>query len=128
MRILLDTHIFLWWDSEPKKLLVQARTLCEDPKNVLVLSVASVCEMQIKQQLGKLQLRLPLSGLIDDQTKANDLQISPVALHHVLAVKSLPPHHKDPFDRLFIAQENAEKLGLLSADAVFKQYAVNFLY
>jgi len=83
--------------------------------------------MQIKQHLGKLNLRLPLAELIADQQNENGIEILPVGLSHVLALEKLPMHHKDPFDRLLIAQANAENVGILSADAIFKQYEVNLL-
>lgn len=124
MRLLLDTHIFLWWDNEPDWLTPQARAWCEDPENTLMLSVVSVWEMQIKQQLGKLSLRLPLARLIEDQQKENGIEILPVELAHVLMLESLPMHHKDPFDRLIIAQAVVEDIGLISVDAVFRQYDV----
>jgi len=127
VRILLDTHFFLWWDSQPQQLSPQARVLCEDAKNTLVLSVASAWEMQIKQHLGKLKLRLPLAELIADQQNENGIEILPIGLSHVLALEKLPMHHKDPFDRLLIAQATAENIGILSADAIFKQYEVNLL-
>ena len=127
MRILLDTHLFLWWDSEPQRLSQQARALCEDDENVLLLSVASIWEMQIKRQLGKLQLRLPLHRLITEQRRDNGIEILPITLPHVLALESLPLHHKDPFDRLLIAQANAENIAILSVDAVFKNYEVALL-
>jgi len=127
MRILLDTHLFIWWDSEPQQLSAQARALCEDEENVLVLSVASVWEMQIKHQLGKLKLRLPIAELIADQQRDNGIEILSVGLSHVFALEKLPLHHKDPFDRLIIAQANAENIGILSVDAIFKQYEVNLL-
>ena len=127
MRILLDTHIFIWWDSEPKQLSANIRTLCEDEGNTLVLSVASVWEMQIKQQLGKLKLRLPIAQLVDEQLKNNGIETLPVLLSHVLALQSLPVHHKDPFDRLLIAQANTENIGILSVDEIFKQYEVKLL-
>ncbi len=88
------------------------------------MSVASVWEMQIKQQLGKLKLRLPLAELIADQQKDNGIEILPVGLAHVLALENLPLHHKDPFDRLLIAQARTENIGILSVDATFKQYEV----
>ena len=127
MRILLDTHIFLWWDNDPDQLSVQAKSLCQDPANTLVLSVVSVWEMQIKQQLGKLTLRLSLAELVEDQQKINAIEILPISLAHVLALEALPPHHKDPFDRLLIAQANVEDISLLSVDPVFRQYTVNLL-
>ena len=80
----------------------------EDEANDLLLSVASVWEMQIKIQLGKLKLSLPLKELVKNQQETNDLTVSPVALTHVLALNALQFHHKDPFDRLLIAQSTAE--------------------
>ena len=127
MIILLDTHIFIWWDSAPQLLPQQARVLCEDSENTLVLSVASVWEMQIKQQLGKLTLRLSLTDLIADQQRLNGIEILPIILPHVIALESLPLHHKDPFDRLLIAQSNAESIGLLTVDAAFHQYTAKLL-
>ncbi len=104
MKVLLDTHAFIWWDSAPEKLSPQARAACQDRTNLLLLSVASAWEMQIKLQLGKLRLRLPLAEVIVSQQQTNDLQVLPIALNHILALQSLPAHHKDPFDRLLIAQ------------------------
>ena len=124
MRILLDTHIFIWWHDEPERLSARAFALCDDPANTLVLSIASVWEMQIKLQLDKLVLSAPLPQIISDQQQTNNLQILPITLPHVLALDALPPHHKDPFDRLLIAQSNAENIALLSADAMFDRYAV----
>ncbi len=127
MRFLLDTHIFIWWNDEPERLSPRALELCENPSNTLVLSVASVWEMQIKYQLGKLTLSAPLQTIIESQMRNNGLEILPVTLPHVLALQNLPPIHKDPFDRLIIAQSNAENVSLLSIDAVFEQYQANLL-
>jgi PIN domain nuclease of toxin-antitoxin system len=104
MKLLLDTQIFIWWAHQPEKLSPAALSALEDEANELLLSVASVWEMQIKVQLGKLKLSLPLKELIKNQQDTNDLTISPVALTYVLALDALPFHHKDPFDRLLIAQ------------------------
>lgn len=112
MRLLLDTHIFLWWADEPEKLSALALSALEDGANDLILSVASTWEIQIKIQLGKLQLNQSLKELIESQQEANNLQILPVALSHVLALETLPFHHKDPFDRLLIAQSNARRAAL----------------
>src|ERR1043166_5356027 len=122
MRLLLDTHTFIWWDSEPAKLSAQALALCQDRQNSLLLSVASVGEMQIKLQLGKLTLTLPLSELIQSQQQTNHLEILPVLLSHVLALQYLPAHHKDPFDRLLIAQANVEDVVIISNDPMFPKY------
>jgi PIN domain nuclease of toxin-antitoxin system len=99
----------------------------EDEANELLLSVASVWEMQIKIQLGKLKLSLPLKELVKNQQETNDLRVSPVALKHVLALDALPFHHKDPFDRLLIAQSIEEDLTLVTADPQFSAYSVKLL-
>ena len=128
MIVLLDTHAFIWWDSDPTRLSPQARTACEDRTNVVLLSVASAWEMQIKLQLGKLDLRLPLAEVIASQQQTNEIQVLPVALGHVLALQDLPAHHKDPFDRLLIAQANMEEAVLISHDPVFAYYSVKVLW
>jgi PIN domain nuclease of toxin-antitoxin system len=127
MKLLLDTHIFIWWDSDPNQLSSQAKALCEDPTNSLVLSVASIWEMQIKQQFGKLKLRLPLSELIDNQKQNNGIEILPINPEHVFFLDNLPLHHKDPFDRLLIAQASVENVKLLSADPLFTRYSIEVL-
>ena len=127
MKLLLDTHIFIWWVDEPEKLSAAAISALEDEANELLLSVASVWEMQIKIQLGKLKLSLPLKELVKNQQDTNDLRVSPVALTHVLALDSLPFHHKDPFDRLLIAQCMAEGLTIVTADSQFSAYSVKLL-
>jgi PIN domain nuclease of toxin-antitoxin system len=128
MKLLLDTHTFIWWDSEPAKLSPQVLALCQDRTNSLLLSVASIWEMQIKLQLGKLKLDLPLVEIIEGQQQRNNIEVLPVALAHVLALQNLPPHHKDPFDRLLIAQANVEGATLLCNDPVFAKYPVNTLW
>ena len=128
MKVLLDTHAFIWWDSTPDKLSPRARAACQDRTNLLFLSVASAWEMQIKLQLGKLHLRLPLAEVIASQQQTNDLQVLPVALSHVFALQGLPAHHKDPFDRLLIAQANTEEATLISHDPVFAPYLVKVLW
>ena len=127
MKLLLDTHIFIWWADEPEKLSPTVLSALEDNGNELLVSVASVWEMQIKVQLGHLRLSLPLKQLIESQQDANDLRILPVALTHALALDALPPHHKDPFDRLLIAQSIEEQATLVSADSQFSAYPVKLL-
>lgn len=127
MKLLLDTHIFIWWVDEPEKLSAAAISAMEDEANELLLSVASVWEMQIKIQLGKLKLSLPLKELVKNQQDTNDLRVSPVALTHVLTLDLLPFHHKDPFDRLLIAQCIAEGFTMVTADSQFSAYSVKLL-
>jgi PIN domain nuclease of toxin-antitoxin system len=127
MKGLLDTHTFIWWDSDPAKLSAKALAFLRDPANTVLLSVVSVWEILIKLQLGKLTLTTPLATIVAQQ-QANGIKILPVTLDHVLAVGNLPTPHKDPFDRLLVAQANVEGAVLLSADAIFSRYPVNVLW
>ena len=124
MKLLLDTHTFIWWDSEPDKLSEAALALCRASSNILILSVASTWEIQIKHQLGKLTLNMPLVDIIQGQQERNNVQILPISLQHTLSLGTLPLHHKDPFDRILIAQAKVEKVALLSADPVFAKYPI----
>ena len=124
MKLLLDTHTFVWVDSEPEKLSKRVQDLCIDSENELLLSVASIWEMQIKNQLGKLQLKIPLPEMIRQQQE-NGIEILPVEPAHIFALDSLPNHHKDPFDRLLVAQAIVEEAVLVSADPLIKQYPVS---
>ena len=128
MRLLLDTHAFIWWSSEPEKLSKKVLAAFEDSENELTLSVASIWEMQIKVQLGKLDITDPLKDLIAIHQKGKDLQILPIFLNHVLALENLPVHHRDPFDRILIAQANAEKQVIVTKDQIFKEYPVQLLW
>jgi len=127
MKLLLDTHAFIWWDSDPAQLSAAALAALRDPANEVWLSVATVWEMVIKAQLGKLTLRLPLADIVSQQ-QANGLCILPLTLAHALAVEGLPAFHKDPFDRVLIAQANVEGAELVSADQVVRQYPVRVLW
>jgi PIN domain nuclease of toxin-antitoxin system len=124
MKLLLDTHAFIWWDSEPGELSARASALCMDPENELVLSVASLWEMQVKVQLGKLTLRKPLRCLVEGQQESNGLQLLHIHPEHTYALDDLPFHHKDPFDRIIIAQAKSEGLCLLSHDAIIRKYPI----
>jgi PIN domain nuclease of toxin-antitoxin system len=124
VRLLLDTHAFIWWDSEPAKLSPHAQALCSDLSNQLLLSVASVWEMQVKLQLGKLHLPSSLADIIEHQQRTNGVEVLPVTLTHVLTLEKLPTPHRDPFDRMLLAQAMAENLPLVSRDSVFQYYPV----
>lgn len=128
MKLLLDTHTFLWWDSEPARLSATALSACQDPSNTLILSTVSVWEMQVKSQFGKLTLKLPLSDIIKGQQESNRIIILPMALEHVFALRDLPPYHGDPFDRLLIAQAKVEDAFLVSRDSLFSNYTVRLLW
>lgn len=120
----MDTQIFIWWDSEPEKLPAGVLRICEDEANTLVLSVASVWEMQIKMQLGKLDLERPLHEIIHEQERSNRVELLPVEAQHVFGLQQLSFYHKDPFDRLLIAQAIIEDMPVLSVDSVFAQYPI----
>ena len=128
MKLLLDTHAFIWWDSESSKLSPQALTLCQDRVNTVLLSIASIWEMQIKLQLGKLRLNLPLAKVIESQQQTNGIEVLPIILSHVLELDSLPVYHRDPFDRLLIAQARVEDAVLISNDPIFTNYSVKLLW
>jgi PIN domain nuclease of toxin-antitoxin system len=128
MKLLLDTHVFIWWANEPERLTPKVLSLCKDTGNILILSVASVWEMQIKTQLGKLKIDLSLPDLIRSQQQTNNIQILPIELEHVLELQNLPPHHNDPFDRLLIVQAKAEDALLVSKDKAFKKYKTKLLW
>lgn len=124
MRLLLDTQIFIWWDSEPEKLPAGILQRCEDEANTLVLSVVSVWEIQIKAQLGKLDLDRPVQEIVCDQEGSNRVELLPIEARHVFGLQQLPFHHKDPFDRLLIAQAIVEGVPVLSVDSLFTQYPI----
>jgi PIN domain nuclease of toxin-antitoxin system len=128
MKILLDTHAFLWWDSSPEKLPPGVLELLTNAENSIFLSVASVWEVQIKTQLGKLSLSIPLDEMLESQRQVNSVEILPVHLRHVLALGHLPAHHKDPFDRMLIAQAKTEDMLISSADPAFAHYDVKVVW
>jgi PIN domain nuclease of toxin-antitoxin system len=105
MKLLLDSHTFLWWDSEPEKLSEHAMALFRDQSNVLLLSTGCVWEIQIKHQIGKLSLSLPFAEIIAAQQRTNRIEILPITIEHVLALQELPSYHKDPFDRILVQSQ-----------------------
>ncbi|MBI1764455.1 MAG: type II toxin-antitoxin system VapC family toxin [Acidobacteria bacterium] len=127
MKLLLDTQILIWADEQPQRIPGHLRAVLQPGLNQWVLSIASVWELQIKTQIGKLHLQNPLPLLLASQQQTNRLQLLPIQLPNVLALENLPFHHKDPFDRLLIAQAIAENLTLVSVDPVFSAYSVNLL-
>lgn len=128
MKLLLDTHAFLWLRSEPEKISQSVLDAYYNIKNDIFLSIVSIWEIQIKHQLGKLELNVPLQQLIDTQTQQNGLKILPITPVHIYALNTIPFYHKDPFDRLLIVQAKLENMQLVSADGVFKQYEVELFW
>lgn len=128
MRLLLDTHAFIWWAIQKERLSPTAIGLCEDRNNDLYLSMVSLWEMQLKTQLGKLQFKLSLNELIEAQQRINGLQLLSIEPQHIYALGQLPFHHKDPFDRLLVAQAITESLPLISADPTLSAYPAQILW
>jgi len=128
VRLLLDTHAFLWLVSADRRLPVPARRAILDPGNDRCLSMASVWEIAIKASRGKLRLDVPLHDLIDSEATANGISLLALEKRHAIAVATLPSHHRDPFDRLLVCQALAEELTLVSADRAFDAYGLRRLW
>ena len=128
MKLLLDTHAFIWWDSGDARLSSTALGACNSSANTLHLSLASVWELQIKMQLGKLALRLPLGEVLRDQQHRNGLVLEAVLLDDILALETLSPLYRDPFDRLLVAQAARGGFHLVSHDPEIARYPVPVLW
>lgn len=128
MKILLDTHAFLWFVEGCNKLSPTANSFLSDTDNELFLSIASVWEMQIKVSIGKLKLAVSLSEIVTNQKDINDVQILAVELEHIWQLDNLQHYHKDPFDRMLIAQAKTESIPIISIDGVFNQYPVQTIW
>ncbi len=127
MNLLLDTHIFIWWDISLKNLSAKRIQIFQDKSNTLFISLASIWEMQIKIQNRKFSFPKSLSDIIKEQQTVNNLQILPIAAEHIYELDNLPFHHKDPFDRLLIAQAIVENYSLITDDSNFSAYPVKIL-
>ncbi|WP_413176466.1 type II toxin-antitoxin system VapC family toxin [Anabaena azotica] len=128
MRILIDTHVFIWWTGDSQKLSLTVYNLLTNPKTQVILSVVSIWEMQIKLSLGKLELKTALPELVEDEVKQNRIELLPLDLSHIYALSNLPNHHRDPFDRLLIAQAKSEELVIISIDEKFDGYDIERLW
>lgn len=124
MKLLLDTHAFLWFISGSDKLSVHAKELIENTGNERYLSVASLWEMAIKVSLGKLKVPLPLTRLVREHVTGNAIEVLPIEPEHLDEQRKLPFHHRDPFDRLIIAQATVEKMEVVSRDEAFTAYEI----
>jgi len=127
MRYLIDTHTFLWFIDDSPQLSVDVKNLLESETDI-ILSVASLWEIAIKVSIGKLRLPDAYDKFIPDQVAANDIEVLPISLGHLSVVATLPFHHRDPFDRLIIAQGMVEKMEIISVDGVFDAYPIKRLW
>ena len=127
MRLILDTHAFLWFINDSPQLSPPAAELLESG-NELLLSTASLWEVAIKLSIGKLALPAPYEAFIAEQLKLNVIEVLPITVPHLAVVATLPLHHRDPFDRLLAAQALVEQVPLVSKDPSFDQYGLKRLW
>ncbi len=128
MKLLLDTHTFLWFIAGSASLSADARSLIEDAEHEKFVSIVSIWETAIKVSIGKMSLSAPFDVLFPHQLEINGFELLPVKIEHTSVVTSLPFHHRDPFDRLLIAQAIEEEMELVSIDEFFDDYGVTRLW
>lgn len=128
MRVLIDTHVFLWWVEGNRALPAKAHAALADRENECLISMVSVWELAIKVGSGKLKLGLPVKRYVVEHVAANAFRMLNIQMEHVGRVETLDPHHGDPFDRLLIAQALEEKLAVVTADPVFRKYGVKRIW
>ncbi len=128
MRLLLDTHTFIWFVTDNPRMRLTAKTLIEDEYNEKLLSIASIWEMAIKHSIGKLTFELPFIDFIVLQMQQNSMELLNIRIEHLNVVADLPLHHRDPFDRLIIAQAVIEQIPIVGSDKAFDSYSVQRLW
>ncbi len=128
MKILIDTHALLWLITDNKKLSKNSKIYFTDPKNELYFSMASFWEICIKVSIGKLSLSTNWEQTIKKELSFNLVQLLPISTEHCMQVTKLPFHHRDPFDRLIIAQGIVEELHLMSIDEHFTHYPISLIW
>jgi PIN domain nuclease of toxin-antitoxin system len=125
--VLLDTHVWLWMLTTPDRLATAARELVEDVSTTLLLSAASTWEIAIKYSLGRLPIPQPPEHYVPERMRTSGVDGLPIEHSHTLRVSALEPHHRDPFDRLLVAQSQLERVPLLTADPIFARYDVEVI-
>jgi PIN domain nuclease of toxin-antitoxin system len=127
MHLLIDTHVLIWWSKNSPRLGSQARKLIRSPENSIWVSAASIWEISIKASLGRLKLHESFAEVMSRDLERQGFRALPIGFRHALAVRDLPHHHADPFDRMLIAQAQCEELTLLTADRAIFDYEVAVL-
>lgn len=127
MKFLLDTHIFLWFVNDNPRLSDHLKDLIEDRNNVSCLSIASLWEMSIKYNLGKLTLAPDYEEFIEEEVVKSSINLLNIELEHLNINATLPFHHRDPFDRLIISQSLAEGMPIITVDSAFNKYSVTLI-
>ncbi len=128
MKALIDTHVFLWWNTDDPQLSARARKIIADEKNEIFLSAASVWEIAIKTAKGRLVLPEEPALYVPSRMSFYHIQSLPVQVSHALRVYDLPHHHADPFDRLLVAQSQMESLPLITKDEEIRRYEVETIW
>lgn len=128
MNYLIDTHALLWFIDGDERLSERARALIKNKTNRIAVSAACLWEVAIKSSIGKLKLGQPFGELFPKQLEDNDIELLAVSVEHLKIVRELPFHHRDPFDRLLIAQSLAEAVPVISIDTAFDDYGVERLW
>lgn len=128
MNLLLDSHTFIWWHEEPQKLSTNAFEAISEPANSIFLSLVSIWEIQLKLLTGKLTLNEKLGDAVQNERDRNGFGLLSVELEHIIGLANLPNYHKDPFDRLMIAQSITEKMTLVTVDSMLSAYDVATLW
>lgn len=123
MKLLLDTHVLLWWLDDDAALSPAVRDKIADGRNTVIISAASIWEIQIKQAIGKLALPAEFRSVLEDQP----FEMLDITAEHAFALKDLPMHHRDPFDRMLVAQAMVEGLTLVTHDIHLKNYPVKII-
>jgi len=127
MNVLVDTHVWIWSLADPNRLTPECRRLLSSSRNVIYLSAVSAWELAIKDALGKIELPEPVETYVPTRMARQGITALPITHTHALTVSTLPPHHRDPFDRLLIAQAIVERLPILTADTAFDRYDVEVI-
>ena len=128
MKIILDTQVLIWWTNDVSNISNRVQSIIFDVNNELLVSLASIWEIQIKVSLGKLSLPRPLPDIIATQVSENQIKIMQIELSHIYTLDLLPLHHRDPFDRIIIAQAMNEKISIASIDKAFDAYSIERIW
>ena len=124
MDILIDSNAFIWFVTDDRHLSDLGMGYIQDPNNLIFISIASLWELGIKYSLGKLESQLSGFNIVFEQIESNGFEILPISTEHIQVITSLPMHHRDPFDRIIIAQSLTENIPLISSDSKFDDYGV----
>jgi len=128
LRVLLDTHAFVWWNSDDPRLSRTARAVIQEPENEILLSAASAWEIAIKYARGRLPIPQPPARYVADRMRRHGFGPLAIEIAHGVQVGSLPPIHRDPFDRILVAQSQLENLPILTSDPNIARYGVSVLW